>query len=143
MSKAKYSDVTSDVSNMLTNVMNAFPDLFIHVKRNDVLLVFLDKPKNSWKAKIRLLNGFYRMLTQKKIVIELWKQEWELLKSKPAEQALLLYRELYKVDLNKEKSDYKLVKEDLKDFKKIIEKVGLHSETVDQFFSGVVSPVNA
>jgi len=135
--KAKYTAATNDVEDMVTKLMNTFADRLIHIKRNDILLVFLDRPKNSWKAKIRLLNGFYRMLTQKKIVIEIWKQEWEL--SKPAQKALLLYRELYKVDLDSKKVDYKLVKYDLQDFKKILEKTGLNGETTDQFFAKVIA----
>lgn len=140
--KAKYEDADNSVADMVNKVMNAFPDRFLHINRNDLYLVFKDAEKSSWKAKTRLLNGFYRMLTKKKIVIEIHKQEWVLLKDRESERALVLYRELYRVDKNEKTNDYKLVKPDLQDFTKILEKIGLHNETVDQFFSKVV-PVAA
>lgn len=141
MAKTKYVVASSNIEQTVDKLMNAFPDRLIHIKRSDLLLVEKDAPKSTYKAKTKLLNGFYRMLTSKKIIIEVWKQEWELLKNHPAQQALLLYRELYKIDLNAKTKDYKLVRYDLQDFTKILEKVGLHGETVDQFFSKVVSPV--
>lgn len=136
MAKTKYTVVSTDVEEMVTKLMNSFADRFIHIKRQDLYLCFKDSAKSSYKARTRLLNGFYRGLTQKKIVIEIHKQEWEL--SKPAEKALLLYRELYKIDLRESTKDYKLTRFDLNDFKKILEKVGLHMENVDQFFSKIL-----
>lgn len=141
MAKAKYVPVSADVEEMVNGLFNSFFDRFSHVKRVDLYLCFKDAPKSSYKARTRLLNGFYRGLTQKKIVIEIHKQEWEL--SKTEERALLLYRELYRIDLNKEKTDYKLTRPDLTDFTKILEKVGLHGETAGEFFKKIVSPVEA
>lgn len=136
MAKTKYTQASNEVEEMVTKLMNNFPDRMIHIKRNDIYLCFKDSPKSAYKAKTRLLNGFYRGLTQKKIVIELWKQGWEL--DKPSTRALTLYRELYKIDLNETTKDYKLVRFDLQDFTKILEKVGLHGETADQFFSKIL-----
>jgi hypothetical protein len=137
MAKTKYTQASNEVEEMVTKLMNTFADRMIHIKRNDLYLCFKDSPKSAYKAKTRLLNGFYRGLTQKKIVIEIWKQGWEL--DKPAVRALTLYRELYKIDLNDKTKDYKLVKYDLQDFTKILEKVGLHNETVDAFFTKVIA----
>lgn len=136
MAKTKYEPAGNSIEEMVTKIMSSFPDRFIHIQRNDLLIVLRDSPKCSYNAKTKILNGFYRMLTKKKIVIELWKQGWEL--DKPAERLLTLYRELYRVDINEKSKDYKLVKPDLTDFKKIVEKVGLHNETVDVFFSKVL-----
>jgi len=137
MAKTKYEPAGASIEEMVTKIMSSFPDRFIHIQRNDLLIVLRDSPKCSYNAKTKILNGFYRMLTKKKIVIELWKQGWEL--DKPAERLLTIYRELYRVDLNEKTKDYKLVKPDLTDFKKIVEKVGLHNETVDVFFSKVLA----
>ena len=135
MAKTKFLEADNSVHDVVTKLMNTFPDRFLHINRNDLLLVMKDAPKSTYKAKTKILNGFYRMLTKKKIVIELWKQGWEL--DKAAERALTLYRELYRVDINDTTKDYKLTKPDLTDFTKILEKVGLHGETTDQFFSKV------
>jgi hypothetical protein len=137
MAKTKYEPAGASVEEMVTKIMSSFPDRFIHIQRNDLLIVMRDSPKCSYNAKTKIMNGFYRMLTKKKIVIELWKQGWEL--DKPAEKLLTLYRELYRIDLNEKTKDYKLVKPDLTDFTKILEKVGLHRETVDAFFSKVLA----
>ena len=51
---------------------------------------------------------------------------------------MTLYRELYRIDLNEKTKDYKLIKPDLTDFVKILDKVGLHKETVDVFFAKVL-----
>jgi c-di-GMP-related signal transduction protein len=136
MAKTKYEPAGASVEEMVTKIMSSFPDRFIHIQRNDLLIVLRDSPKCSYGAKTKILNGFYRMLTKKKIVIELWKQGWEL--DKPAERLLTLYRELYRVDLNEKTKDYKLIKPDLTDFVKILDKVGLHKETVDVFFAKVL-----
>ena len=137
MAKTKYEPAGASIEEMVTKIMSSFPDRFIHIQRNDLLIVLRDSPKCSYNAKTKVMNGFYRMLTKKKIVIELWKQGWEL--DKPAEKLLTLYRELYRIDLNDKTKDYKLVKPDLTDFTKILEKVGLHKETVDTFFAKVLA----
>jgi hypothetical protein len=134
--KTKYIEANSTVEELTTKLMQAWPDRFIHINRNDILLVMKDAPKSTYDARTRLLNGFYRMLTKKKIIIEVWKQAWEL--DKPAERALTLYRELYRIDKNAKTGDYKLTKPDLTDFTKILDKVGLHKETVDEYFGKVV-----
>ena len=136
MAKTKYVEAGNAVEELVTKIMQTWPDRFLHVTRTDILLVMKDSPKSAYKAKTRLLNGFYRMLTKKKIIIEVHKQSWEL--DKPADRALTLYRELYRVDLRETTKDYKLVKPDLTDFTKILEKVGLHGETVETFFEKVI-----
>lgn len=136
MAKTKYVDASPAVEELVTKIMNTWPDRFAHIGRTDILLVMKDSPKSTYKAKTRLLNGFYRMLTKKKIIMEIHKQSWEL--DKPADRALTLYRELYRVDLRETTKDYKLTKPDLTDFTKILEKTGLHGETAEEFFVKVI-----
>ena len=134
--KTKYVEASPAVEELVTKIINTWPDRFAHVTRTDILLVMKDSPKSTYKAKTRLLNGFYRMLTKKKIIMEIHKQSWEL--DKPADRALTLYRELYRVDLRETTKDYKLTRPDLTDFTKILEKVGLHGETAEEFFGKVL-----
>ncbi|MGH7974931.1 MAG: putative metallopeptidase [bacterium] len=136
MAKTKYVDATPAVETTVNKIMEVWPDRFAHIQRNDILLVMKDSAKSTYKARTRLLNGFYRMLTKKKIIIEVHKQSWEL--DKAADRALTLYRELFRVDLREATNDYKLVKPDLTDFTKILEKTGLHGETAEDFFSKVI-----
>lgn len=136
--KTKYVEADVTVHALVDSIMNTWPDRFMHVQRNDLLLIMKDAPKSSYTAKTKVMNGFYRMLTKKKIVIELHKQEWDL--SKPAERVLMLYRELWRIDLNAKTGDYKLVKPDLTDFTAILDKVGLHKETVDTYFVKIIKP---
>ncbi len=138
MAKAKFVPADSSVEDMVTRVINAWPDRFMHLNRKDICLIFKDADKNAFKAKTNITNGVYRALTNKKIVIQIHKQEWTLMNE--TERALLIYRELYRVDLNaKDKTEYKLVREDVKDFKKILEKIGLNNETAETFLSKVVT----
>lgn len=138
MSKAKFVDADTSVTDLARKIQNTFPDRFIHIKPADIYFVFKDAPKNAFKVKTNITNGLYRALTGRKIIIQIWKQEWTLLSE--TDRALLLYRELYRIDLNqKDKTEYKLIKEDVKDFSKILEKIGLHNETADQFLSKVTA----
>ena len=98
MAKGKYLDVTADVTTMVDALFNKFPDRFIHINRKDLCLIFLDRDKNSWEAKTNVTNGLYRTLTGKKIIIQIHKQAWTL--NKPVDKALLLFRELSRIDLN-------------------------------------------
>jgi hypothetical protein len=134
--KTKYVEALPGVESMVTKIMEVWPDRFAHVNRNDILLVMKDSPKSSYKAKTKLLNGFYRMLTKKKIIIELWKQGWEL--DKPVDRSLTIYRELFRIDLRETTGDYKLTRPDLSDFTKILERTGLHGETASEFFNKVI-----
>ena len=136
MAKTKYVDASPAVEELVSKIMNTWPDRFAHINRTEILLVMKDSIKSTYKAKTRLLNGFYRMLTKKKIIIEIHKQSWEL--DKAPERALTLYRELYRVDLRETTKDYKLTRPDLTDFTKILEKVGLHGETAEEFFGKVL-----
>jgi hypothetical protein len=136
MAKTKYVEAVPGVEAMVTKIMEVWPDRFAHVNRTDILLVMKDAPKSTYKARTRLLNGFYRMLTKKKIIIELWKQGWEL--DKNVDRALTIYRELFRVDLRETTGEYKLTKPDLSDFTKILERTGLHGETASEFFNKVI-----
>ncbi len=136
MAKTKYVDAVPSAESLVTKVMEVWPDRFAHINRTDILLVMKDSPKSTYKARTRLLNGFYRMLTKKKIIIELWKQGWDL--DKPVDRALTIYRELWRIDTRESSNEYKLVKPDLTDFTKILEKTGLHGETAEQFFTKVI-----
>lgn len=136
MAKTKYTDATPVMEDLVSKIMQTWFDRFSHVTRTDILLIVKDSPKSTYKARTRLLNGFYRMLTKKKIIIELHKQAWEL--DKPVDRALTLYRELYRIDKRDTTNDYKLTKPDLSDFTKILEKVGLHGETAEEFFNKVI-----
>jgi hypothetical protein len=136
MAKTKYVDASPAIEDLVTKIMETWADRFAHIERTDIMIVLKDAPKSTYKAKTKLLNGFYRMLTRKKIIIELWKQSWEL--DKPVDRALTLYRELYRIDKRETTHDYKLTKPDLTDFTKILDKVGLHGETAEEFFNKVI-----
>jgi hypothetical protein len=135
--KAKFLEADSSVKVLAHKIKTVFSDRFIHIKPEDIYFVFKDADKNSWKAKTNVTNGLYRALTGKKIIIQIHKQAWNLMKD--TEKALLLYRELYRIDINsKDKSEYKLIREDVKDFSKILEKIGLHNETAEVFLNKVL-----
>jgi len=136
MAKTKYVEASQDAESLVSKVMEVWPDRFAHINRTEILLVMKDSAKSTYRARTRLLNGFYRMLTKKKIIIELWKQGWDL--DKPVDRALTVYRELWRIDTRETTHDYKLVKPDLTDFTKILEKTGLHGETAEQFFNKVI-----
>jgi hypothetical protein len=136
MAKVKYIDAVPEVDDLVTKIMQVWPDRFAHINRTDLLLVMKDSAKSTYKARTRLVKGADRLLTKKKILIEIWKQGWDT--DKPVDRALTLYRELYRVDLHETTKDYKLVKPDLTDFSKILEKTGLHGETTSDFLSKVI-----
>jgi len=136
--KAKFLDADNTVNDMVTRVMSAYPDRFIHINRQDLLLLFKDAPKNPWSAKTNVTNGLYRTLTKKKIIIQIHKQVWTA--DSEVDKALLIFRELSRIDLNdKDKSEYKLIAPTLVDFKFILEKIGLNHEHKEEFFAKVLN----
>lgn len=136
MAKTKYVEAVPGVEALVTKIMEVWPDRFAHINRTEIQLVMKDAPKSTYKARTRLLNGLFRTLTKKKIIIELWKQGWDL--DKPVDRALTIYRELFRIDLRESNNEYKLVRPDLTDFTKILEKTGLHGETAEQFLNKVI-----
>lgn len=136
MAKTKYVEAPQAMEDLVSKIMETWFDRFSHVTRSDILLVVKDSPKSGYKAKTRLLNGFYRMLTKKKIIIEVHKGAWD--QDKPVDRALMIYRELFRIDTRETTSDYKLMRPDLSDFTKILEKTGLHGETAEEFFNKVI-----
>jgi hypothetical protein len=129
-------DADSSVSDFVTIIQNVFPDKFLHINRNDISLIFKDAPKSPWAIRTNVTNGLYRALLKKKIIIQIWKQDWAL--TKEVDRALLIFRELSKIDLNdKDKSEYKLIKPDLTDFKSILNKIGLNHEHKEEYFKKV------
>lgn len=140
MAKAKFVEVSDEVSAMVSKIQNVFFERFSHVNRTDVYLIFKDAAKNSFAARTNVTNGLYRALTKKKIIIQIWKQNWEL--NKEVDNALLIFRELSRIAKD-DHDEYKLIRPDLTDFKFLLEKIGLNHEHKDEFFSKVIPPVEA
>jgi hypothetical protein len=134
--KTKYEPVSNSVAEMVDRVMNAFPDKFLHINRNDLCLMFKDAPASSWRARTRIFNGLYRTLTGKKILVEFSKQDWEL--DTEIQRAVLIYRELLKVAFSDKKKDYVIRRYDVQDFREVLEKLGLSYENADKFFASLV-----
>lgn len=131
--KTRYEEASNDIQQTVDNMINTFPDKFIHINRQDLKLVTKDASTSSWKARTRIMNGLYRMLTGKKIVVEFSKPDWET--ATEAQKAIIVYRELLKVGYDdKKKKDYFLRKYDVQDFFEILEKLGLSYEKADEFF---------
>jgi len=133
MTQIKYETVSNDVREMIEKLINTFPDKFIHININDLHLTFRDSEKCTWKARTRLLNEFYRSLTDKKIGIEVWKQDW--MTAKESQKAAVVYHELMHIVYDETKKVYKLRRHDVQDFYEMLQQMGLNYENADDVFS--------
>jgi DNA-dependent RNA polymerase auxiliary subunit epsilon len=128
----KYEPADPSVQKMVERVINGFPQKFIHVNINDLHLTFKDAPNSPWKARTRILGGFYSSLTPKKIGIEVWKQEW--INADEDQRALILYHELLHVSYDTEKNTYKLKQHDVQTFYEMLKDFGLDYERSSEVF---------
>lgn len=148
MAKATYEPATSSVTDMIEKIINTFPDKFIHIVPSDLVVLFKDQTKKSQdeivtqiKARTRVLSAPFQLLTRKKVLIEILKQDWEL--SSENQRALLIFHELFHVQFNDKKREYFMRKPDVKGFYELLSKFGLNYENADTFFTAALNPVAA
>jgi hypothetical protein len=131
----KYEAASVDVQQTIEKLINMFPQKFIHINVSDMHLTFKDAPTSPWKARVRILSGFYSSLTNKKIGIEVWKQEW--INADAAHKAAILYHELTHIMYDIEKQVYKLKQHDVQDFYELLQNFGLNYEKVEEVFASL------
>lgn len=148
MAKATYEPATSSVTDMIEKIINTFPDKFIHIVPTDLAVLFKDQTKKSKdeivtqiKARTRVLSAPLQLLTRKKILIEILKQDWEL--SSENQRALLVYHELFHILFDEKKREYRMRKQDVKGFYELLKTLGLNYENADTFFTAALNPVLA
>ena len=129
---AKYSKVEDpSVLELLPKILKKFPDKFSHIKQDDIVLIFKESDDSKWFGQTRLIKGIWKVITDKCILISLWKNAWD---AKPESwRALLIYHELLHIGVNDDR-DYQLIKHDIEDFAEVIKKYGLDWENSDGFF---------
>ena len=125
------SDVNS-VEETVGKVMSWFPSKFTDVNARDIQVVFRDSLKSPWSATIRVVSGLFKAFTNKKLILIVWKGNWE--SADEYQRSLLVYEQLLRVRYNDEKKKYTLRKHDVTTFQEILADFGLNYEKTKEVF---------
>lgn len=130
---ANYSKVEdSNTIALVAKIINRFPEKFSHLDPEQIVLVFKDSEKSSWYGQTRLIKGVWQVITDKAVLMTLWKNAWNA--KTPSWQALLIYHELLHIGWDDEKG-YKLIKHDIEDFAEVLKQYGIDWENSDEFIA--------
>ncbi len=137
MGRIVYEPASNEVIETTRTLIKTFPDKFLHVKLEDIHFIFKDAEKSRVKAYVQLFKGELQTLTKKKIMLCVWKQDWE--SSTEATRAFIIYHELTHIQFNEEKNKYVMRDHNVKDFKENLELFGLSREKIDSVFSEIIT----
>jgi len=126
-----------ELQSLTEELINEFPQRFIHIKVNDIHFAFKDAATSSWLAQTRLLSGFYQTLTEKKLSIATWKANWLTVTRR--DKLYILYHELMHIAYDKEKQVYKLIPHDVKTFYSMLKEFGIDREKSDDVFKNLLN----
>lgn len=123
---ATYEVADGSVRTKVEEIINRFPNKFLHINVNDIHFVLKDAETSTWRANVRLLHGFTQSLTSKKIGLSVWKQGW--LTANETDKGFIIYHELMHILYDDESNSYKLRKHDVETFYEILNDFGLNNE---------------
>jgi hypothetical protein len=125
----------SSVEETISRVMSWFPGKFKDVNVNHIQVVFRDSLNSPWRATIRVVSGLLAAFTNRKLVLVVWKGNWE--GSDEYQRSLLVYEQLLRVRYDDEKKKYQLRKHDVQTFQEILADFGLNYEKTKEVFDAV------
>lgn len=137
MAKTVYEPASPEVFEMVKKVINQFPQQFLHINVQDLHLTFKNAPKSKWRAQTRLLRGLWETVTQKKLGICFWKEDW--VNCGDAQRAYVVYHELMHINYDDEKGKYSLRQHDVQDFREMIQDLGVIGEKAETFFAPILN----
>jgi predicted metallopeptidase len=121
----------AEVLQLAETVITKFPAEFSHITMEDIHWVFKEAAKSPWQALTVRIWGPYKTLTPKPIMIIIHKENWDELPE--SKRALLIYHELSHIIIDEKSGEFKLLRHDIQDFAKILEKYGILWENSDKF----------
>lgn len=131
MSSEHSLDRISSVEETVKKVLAWFPGKF-DVNPEHIQVVFKDALTSPWEAKLRLASGLLKAFTPKKLLLVVWKGNWE--GSDEYHRAFIIYEQLLRVRYNDKKKKYELRKHDIETFKEVLQEFGLNYENVKDVF---------
>lgn len=137
---SEYTIADGSVRTKVEEIINKFPNKFLHINVNDIHFVMKDSETSTWKANVRLLRGFTTSLTSKKIGLSVWKQGW--LTADETEKGFIVYHELMHILYDDETHAYKLRKHDVETFYEMLKEFGIDGEKTAEIL-GSVQPAPA
>ena len=129
MNGTKYEKADQAVEDMIIKILTKYNQKFGHLRTDMFINVFKLSEKSSWDARIRLNSGFMRVVVDKPVILEIWRESWDAHTEK--QRALTIYHELCHLTTNEKTGDLKLQQHDVQDFKECIEKFGLNGEKIE------------
>jgi len=108
---------------MLEEILAKYDNKFYFVNLDDILCVEELNKRPRHIAKIRLLEQPLTLLSDKKFILEVARQNWDMLTYN--QKILVLYHELLHIKFNFEFNKYELRQHDVEDFSEILSVFGL------------------
>ena len=129
MNGTKYTKADPSVQTMIEKVLTKYDQKFSHLRSDMFVNVFKESQKSTWLGRIRLTSGFLKIVVEKPIVLEIWKEHWE--GSTDNQRAYIIYHELCHVIINDKTGEFKLRGHDIQDFSEVITQFGLAGEKIE------------
>ena len=115
--------ISDELPLMVAEILAKYENKFYFVNIDDILFVEELNKKPPSIAKIRLLEQPLTLLSDKKFIIEVACQNWDMLTYN--QKILVLYHELLHIKFNFEYNKYELNKHDVEDFSEILNVFGI------------------
>jgi predicted metallopeptidase len=116
-------ELSDELSELVQKVLKAYDNQFWHIQYSDILCAEEYNKTPKFIAKIRLLDGALNLLSDKKVVIEIARQNWDGLTEN--QRLVVVYHELCHLSFDYEHNCYKLRDHDIEDFIEIVKPLGL------------------
>lgn len=117
-------EVSEELIDLTRKILSAYENKFWFIQFHDLFCVEEHNKKPKFIAKIRLLESPLDLLSDKKVVVEIAKQNWDELSEN--QKLVVVYHELMHLEFDFEHNRYKIKNHDVEDFHSILNTFGLH-----------------
>jgi predicted metallopeptidase len=115
-------------------------DRFKHINPDEILIIYKCSEKSRDAANVRKFPKLYSVLAPgKKILLVIWRPNWE--STNLPKKIALIYHELIHIGFDEKKTDYKMVRHDVEDFKELISRLGFNYENAAELIKEMKSEV--
>jgi len=114
---------SEEAQELALEVLKIYDNKFYFINPEDILFVEELNKRPRFIAKIRLLEQPLTLLSDKRFILEIARQNWDMLSHN--QRILVIYHELLHIKFNFEFNKYELKQHDVEDFSEILSVFGL------------------
>lgn len=128
-------DSDGEVVDLTLKILKKYSERFGHIHYDDMVFLYKFADKSDWAGQCRLIKGVWEAITDKKVMISLWHENW--VKKSTSEKALLLFHEICHIGYDDDKAKYTIIKHDVEDFREILREYGVDWEDSQKFLDNL------